>query len=272
MDTISIHETNPFNHFGFTIGPEETFVTRRPLESGPRIFEQTVKTLYVASKLSGLSDVFDRAYFWEANITVSKNSAKQINKGAHNASNLKRALGPLAECSLPCVPFDFLGGAGSITDEMLDWVGFVQRDKSDQSLFNVSFNVSGDLFTLSAGDVVGAAGFKFRSLEGSFIPDPIVSAGDTADLPAKPTDGDYAVSELYFEANVPLVDRIRGEFAIRGFNYSTFGTDTTTKTSLVWDTTDTFRIRASFAEGFRAPNIRELFGGQTRFDAGSLSD
>lgn len=271
LDTMSIHATNPYNHFGFDIGPGGTFVTRRPLESGPRVFEQTVDTFYASSQLKGVGRLFDRAVFWDGNITFSRNEANQTKHGAHNARKLKQALGPLSACTAPCVPFNFLGGYGSITDEMLGWVGFIQQDKSDQSLFNVSFNLSGEIGNVPAGPVAVATGVEFRSLEGSFAPDPVVAAGDTAGIPAQPTKGDFSVSEVYVETEIPLIERLTGAVAVRGFNYSTFGTDTTTKVSAVWDVTDSVRFRASHAQGFRAPNIGELFAGRNRFDA-SIAD
>ncbi len=271
LDTISIHHTNPFNHFGFDIGPEGTFITRRPLESGPRIFDQTVDTVYVSAQLSGLSEFFGNGYFWDANVVTSKNSADQRKQGAHNARKLKQALGPIEECISPCVPFNFLGGAGTITQEMLDWVGFIQRDQSEQSLLSVSFNLSGDFLALPAGALAVATGFEYRALEGSFTPDPIVSAGDTAGIPAQPTQGDYTINELYLETEIPLVQGVKGAFAIRAFDYSTFGSDTTAKAALIWDPIPSLRVRVHVAEGFRAPNIGELYGGRTRFDA-SIAD
>ena len=49
MDTITVHETNPFNPFGFTLGENDPtfFSGRRPLEGGPRIFQQEVDTLSI---------------------------------------------------------------------------------------------------------------------------------------------------------------------------------------------------------------------------------
>ncbi|MCH6573088.1 MAG: TonB-dependent receptor plug domain-containing protein, partial [Proteobacteria bacterium] len=56
MDTISIDVTNPFNPFGFTIDandPAGYFIGRRPLEVGPRIFDQSVDTWYLSGRVDG---------------------------------------------------------------------------------------------------------------------------------------------------------------------------------------------------------------------------
>jgi iron complex outermembrane receptor protein len=54
--------------------------------------------------------------------------------------------------------------------------------------------------------------------------------------------------------------------AVRFSDYSTSGSTTTFKGQVNWKPIRDLRLRASWAEGFRAPSIGELFGTQTRFD------
>lgn len=267
MDTITIDATNPFNHFGFDIGPSNTLVTRRPIESGPRVFDQTVTTMYLSAQLVGATTALGRLMSWDLGVVASRNDANQTKAGAHNARKLKQALGPLSECTLPCVPFNILGGEGSITQAMLDWVGFVQRDSSEQSQFAVSANVNARLFELPHGHVSIASGFEHRALSGSFTPDPVVAAGDTAGLPAKPTKGDYQVSEVFVETEVPILDRLSGVAALRAFEYSTFDLDYVAQLAVRWMPLDGLSLTSALTNGFRAPSIGELFGGHTRYDA-----
>lgn len=267
MDTITIDATNPFNHFGFDIGPSNTLVTRRPIESGPRVFDQTVTTMYLSAQLVGATTAHGRLVSWDLAFMASINDAKQSKAGAHNARKLKRALGPLSECTSPCVPFNFLGGEGSITQEMLDWVGFVQRDRSEQSQFSISANASTRLLELPHGHLSVATGFEHRALAGSFTPDLVVAAGDTAGLPARPTKGDYSVSEVFVETEVPILDRFSGVAALRVFEYSTFDLDYVAQAALRWTPLDGLRLAGTLTNGFRAPSIGELYGGHTRYDA-----
>ena len=56
MESIVFHADNPFNPFGIDVGPAEIqdgFMTRRPLEAGPRIFDQHVDTYHIAGALEG---------------------------------------------------------------------------------------------------------------------------------------------------------------------------------------------------------------------------
>ena len=234
MDSIAIDAENPFNPFGFDVGPG-AFMTRRPLESGPRIFRQDVVTRYVAMGVEGVLAGLPRTLFWDANLVWSRNLAHQTKHGAHNARKMRYALGPPDACArMPgCVPLNLLGGQGagdgSITPAMLDWITFVQRDASSQTLKSLNANVTGELLSLPAGALEFAAGFERREQRGRFDPDPVVSAGDTAGLPAQPTAGSVEVTEWYGELEAPLVAGARGaelidvSAAVRHFNCSTLG-------------------------------------------------
>ena len=277
MDEIVIDADNPYNPFRFDVGPG-AFVTRRPLESGPRVFEQDVLTRYATVGMEGVWTRLPRTLSWDANLIWARNTADQTKHGAHNARRMLQALGSSEACARTpgCVPLNLLGGQaggeGTITTAMLDWIGFVQRDSSSQSLEGLVVNVTGELMPVPAGSVDFAVGFERRDQSGSFDPDPVVAAGDTAGLPAGPTAGGYTVTAVYGELQADVLDasgigKIDASAAFRRFDYSTFDSGTTAKAGLRWRPSPGIRLRASWAEGFRAPNIGELFGGMTRFDA-----
>ena len=141
-----------------------------------------------------------------------------------------QALGPArAACTAACVPFNLFGGAGSITPAMLDCVGFVQNDSSEQKLWDVTANLSGSLFELPGGPLGLAVGVEHRELKGRFDPDPIVAAGFSSDIPAQPTKGGYDVNEAYAEFNAPLLadrpfaDLLELNGAVRFSDYSSSG-------------------------------------------------
>ena len=274
LDAIVIDAANPYNPFGFHVGPG-AFATRRPIESGPRVFRQNVATRYVAGGIQGEWTVSRRTLYWDANVVWSRNEAEQTKHGAHNARRMLQALGPPDACArIPgCVPLNLLGGQGTITAGMLDWIGFVQRDSSAQKLRGFTFNVTGDLLDLPAGPLAFAAGAEQRSQSGRFDPDPVVAAGDTAGLPAQPTAGGFDVTALYGEIDVPLVadvpmgDLVDLSAAVRYFDTKSFDSGLTSKVGLRWRPVGALLLRATWAQGYRAPNIGELFGGLTRLDA-----
>lgn len=273
LDQVTIDATNPYNPFGFDLEAGTlTFIGRRMIEAGPRHYAQEVDTFNVTGTLSGDFNLFDRNWFWDANAVWSRNKAEQTFTGNVNAQRVQQALGPVAQCTNGCVPLNLFGGAGTITPAMLNFIGFVQHDSSDQELRDFSANVTGDLFSLPAGPVQIALGLEHRQTKGSFQPDAIVAAGLSSDIPAQPASGSIDVDEAYVEFNVPVlkdmpfVKELSVSLAGRAFDYSTSGSDSTVKAGAVYRPIDDVLIRASWGQGFRAPSIGELFGTASRFD------
>ena len=283
LSSIVVDDTNPFNPFGVDLGGSNGNVGaifRRFVEGGPRRFSQSVYTTYGVATLDGKFPFLNgEDWFWDLNAAWGQNKARQTMLGNINSDRLRTALGPLATCNATpgCVPFNLFGGAGSITQEMMDYVMFVQRDKSEQTTWDFTGNLSGNLFQLPGGPLGLATGVEFRKLKGRFDPDPIVAAGFSSDIPAQPTRGKYNVKEAYLELNAPLladvpfINLLELNGAVRVSDYSTSGSTTTFKGGVNWKPIRDLRFRGTYAEGFRAPSIGELFGTQSRFDE-SLDD
>jgi iron complex outermembrane receptor protein len=289
LDNTTIDVTNPFNPFGVTLDASNmAFILRRFVEGGPRHFEQTVDTTYVVGGFDGNFGFMNHDWYWDLNAVYGHNLAKQTMTGNINSAHLRQALGPVDECvgqpgqfGGTCVPFNFFGGAGSITPEMMNFVTFVQHDRSKQDMLDFTGNLSGELFDLPGGPLGLATGVEYRDQSGRFDPDPIVAAGFSSDIPAQPTKGGYNVKEAYAELNAPIfkgvtaIDLLELNGAVR---YSKYNTDsgqtfshTTFKASGNYKPIHDLRLRASWAQGFRAPSIGELFGTQSRFDQ-TISD
>ena len=275
LASIVVSATNPFNPFGVNLGGSNNNVSavfRRFLEGGPRRFDQTVNTVYGVGTLDGRLGMFGRDWFWDVNASYGRNKAEQVMLGNINSSRLAQALGPVSQCTAPCVPFNLFGGFGSITPEMINFVTFEQNDSSKQTQFDTTANLSGSLFDLPGGPLGVAMGLEYRKLSGRFDPDPVVAAGFSSDIPAQPTKGSYDVKEAYAELNAPLlsdlpfVNLLELNGAVRFSDYSTSGSTTTFKGGANWKPFRDLRFRGTYAEGFRAPSIGELFGTQSRFD------
>jgi iron complex outermembrane receptor protein len=278
-DTVSIDVTNPYNPTGQTLDAGSNFLLlgRRPIEGGPRIFEQNVDTFYVGTGLSGDFRAGSDFFYWDVNAIYSKNRADQTTHGSYNIRRIAQALGPVADCNSDpaCVPLNLFGGAGgdSITQDMLNYIQPTLHDVSENRMKLYSANLTGNVLDMPAGPLGIAVGFETRELSGFYQPDALVVAGDSNGVPSLPTSGSYDVDEFYAEAQIPLladmtaVEQLDLSLAIRHFDYSTFGSDSTGKIGLEYRPTNELLFRASMAEGFRAPSIGELFGSASRFDA-----
>lgn len=280
FDTLSFDASNPYNPYGVTLSagrPGEapqnySFIARRLVEAGQRTFNQSVDTFSATSTVDGKFDAGGKTFYWDVNASIGVNDAHQSFTGNVRADRVAQAIGPIADCVAPCVPLNLFGGAGSITKEMLDFIGFTERDKSSQHLYTYSANLSGDLIDLPAGPIGFAVGYEHRVQKGSFTPDKIVSAGLGADIPAQPAAGSYNADEVYGELRVPLLkDKpffylLEANGAVRHSSYSISGSSTTYTGSGLWKPVEDLLLRGSYATGFRAPSLGELFGGRSRFD------
>ncbi len=285
LDTISVDVTNPYNPFGVTLssGADGTpanysTIRRRFVEGGQRIFTQDVDTMSATTTFDGSFHIGDHKWYWDVNGVYGINDAHQLFTGNVNAAKLAQALGPVSQCTGACVPFNIfggatVGGAGSITPAMLNFVTFDERDKSSQRLWDFTANLTGDLFDLPAGAVGIAVGYEHRDQHASYTPDPIIVAGLGADVPTSPASGGFNVDELYGELRVPILkdtpffQKLEFDGAVRHSNYSSFGSNTTFTASGLWKPVEDFLIRGGFAQSLRAPSIGELYAGPSRFDA-----
>jgi iron complex outermembrane receptor protein len=293
QDRIAIDRDNPYNPFGFTLDPASGYaVFRRPLESGPRRFEQVVNTIYLSAGLDGKFNVGEAPFAWDSTFAIGWNRADQRRKNSFNSSKLQQALGPgfmdadgALRCgteAMPgdpdCVPFNIFGGQGpdgkgTITRKMLDYVTYTQHDVSEQRLIDWVTNVNGELVRLPGGPLAVGAGFEHRRLSGYFEPDAVVSAGDSADIPALPTEGKYHVTEAYAEARAPLVAKVPAvqlldlNAAGRVSKYSFLDPEITGRLGGRYKPLEDLVLRASWGMGFRAPSIGELYGSASRYDA-----
>ena len=285
FDTLSFDVSNPFNPFGYTLEsglnpdgtsngrtPNYSFIARRLIEAGQRTFNQQVNTRSATVTLDGSFNWGAHKWFWDLNAVYGSNKARQTFTGNVNAAKVAQAIGPLALCTAPCVPLNLFGGAGSITPAMLAFIGFTEHDKSQQKLQDYTANLSGDLLDLPAGPLAVAVGYEHRVQSASFTPDPIVSAGLSADIPAQPASGKYRSDEVFGEVRIPILKEVPGAYslevngAVRHSRYSTSGSSTTYTVTGLWKPVQDLLLRGSYATGFRAPSLGELFGGRSRFD------
>lgn len=279
-DTISISHLNPYNPYGIDLCAVASptcgsgvanlgWITRRPIEAGPRIFTQDVDTWYFSTGLRGTIHVMD-GFTWDINFVDTDNKAQQKFIGGYNVGNLALALGDPSVCAqVPnCVPLDLFGGQGRpITAQMLNFIGATQIDQSDQKLKLISANVTGTLFHIEDRAAGLAIGVEHRHYDGGFNPDPLRQSGLSQDSLAFPVAASYRVNEAYGEISLPVLKSLGISGAVRYSDYSSFNEKPFTyKAGIRWQPIDDFGLRGTYSTGFRAPNLGELYG-LTQFGA-----
>ncbi|TVQ46515.1 MAG: TonB-dependent receptor [Gammaproteobacteria bacterium] len=277
----TIPADHPFNPFDVDFAGGTNLRLQRWLDDvGNRSNNQDVKTLRVLTGFEGNVNVFSRDWLWDAFGSYSQNEATFISLNQVVFDRIALALGPNDRCvANNCVPLNIFG---TITPEMADYIRQTARDEHRTTMINAGFNVTGSLVELPAGPLGVASGVEFRREtgldrpdEGVNLPAQFVTTNRTSGAPRDGTSGSYNVKEAFLEFDIPLLadtpgfNRLDLSAAVRHSDYSTFGSETTSKLGLAWRPIEDVLLRGTWSEGFRAPSILELFQGgrETNFPA-----
>lgn len=151
----------------------------------------------------------------------------------------------------------------------------IQAQNGDISTLEVaSASISGFLGDLGfgGGDIGFAVGAEYRGVASEFLPDTALSSGDVIGFNAgNATAGGYNVKELFAEVNIPIlgpdagIERFEITGAARYSDYSlgAVGGVWTYAGGVEFAPIRDVMFRAQYQRAVRAPNVGELFGGQS---------
>ena len=128
-----------------------------------------------------------------------------------------------------------------------------------------------DLFDMGGGAARMLVGAEYRKEEYSDQYDPQSEAGQVGGSAGNSAAGDRNVKALAAEAVFPFADNLEVSAAVRHDKYSDYGSNTSPKLSVRYQPLDNLTLRASYGQGFRAPNLPELTQ-QPSFSATSVND
>lgn len=182
-----------------------------------------------------------------------------------------------------CIETTSYGDCSPSSQAAIDAITFDLRRTSRTSLALADIRFTRpDLFSLPGGNVGVAIGGEIReerqsddrdaNLDGTFTFVDMVT-GETnlsnvaAVSPNPDTRGDRTIAAAFIEfavpivspdMNIPLVHGLDLQIAGRYEEYSDFGSVAKPKLAVAWDLFDGLRVRGSYSEGFRAPNLEQV--------------
>ncbi len=177
-----------------------------------------------------------------------------------------------------CVPIDVFG-YNPLSDAAREYIGIGSswaKSKAEQNV--AALTLSGDIFSTWAGPVAAAFGVEYRDISTDVTVDELSKAGAWGLNNYGEASGSYDVTELFTEMlfplaeDLPLAQELSLNVAFRYTDYSTSGGVNSWKFGLTDEMFDGFRVRAAFSRDIRAPNISELFGGQSTTVVTNLTD
>ncbi len=129
------------------------------------------------------------------------------------------------------------------------------RAKSSLDMFD--FTVSRSLMDLPGGALGLALGTEWRRTSNSLTPQTYTDQGDIIGLGYSAYDGTQNVYAGYVELSAPVLEQLELSAAVRYDKYESGEGKATPKLGIKWTPVDWIALRASYAEGFRAPNPAE---------------
>ncbi|MDI1280694.1 TonB-dependent receptor [Brevundimonas sp.] len=283
---FSLPSTHAFNPFGTANGvpianalnfaSTQAWRVRKVMSDlGNRDNIQDVKTYRFGAGFDGEISLMGREFTWDAYGSYARNEMKSSALNGVNYENLFLGLGNPATCAATpgCVPVNLFG---PMTDAAADYIRFTTRETNSTEIYDLAFNITGEVLELPAGPLAVAAGYEYRQNKATDTPDayanrtPTYLSSSYATTTAQtrvPTAGQYSLHETYLELAVPvlrdvaLAESLDLSLAARYSNYDTVGSATTLKAGVGWRPVHDLLVRGTYSQGFRAPSILELFQG-----------
>jgi iron complex outermembrane receptor protein len=201
---------------------------------------------------------------WEAAFSHSK--ATKEDTTSNRVSNNLMAEALFDSTAAAYNPFS--GGVDSNIERAL--ISVVRNNETELTTFDAKF-AHPEIFTLPAGPVGFVVGVEYR--EESFVDDrddrldgtiPFTDyEGDTypyvSDVvnssPTPDSSGERDVASLFAEVQVPILENLNAQVAIRYEDFSDVGNTTVGKVAFGWRPIDMLLVRGSWSEAYRAPNL-----------------
>lgn len=267
---LVIAADNIYNPFGVDIAD-----ARRRLLEFP---ERTQHNRSEVNRISGSVEGLFADWNWDIGYGWSRNKASEVTHNLVNADRLRRGLGSAANCQGAdidgCIPINLLGPVGSITPQQVDYIRADGEVSGYSELSSVSLNFSNSVLSLPSGRGDVAFGLEHREEATRKQPDQLLATTRTIGATNfEPTKGRRQITELYAETALPLWINASGQSslqldaAVRYSNYSDFGNSTNPKLGLRLQLGPGVLLRTSYAEGFRAPSLNELYEGASENQA-----
>ncbi len=250
--TESTFEPNPFDVEVTSAAPlGEGMYTRRLVEFGPRESNTEANSYGFTTGLMGvLADTYD----WELYAGYSEQKIDTSNPAVY------ATLGDAVESG----EVDLLD---VISQETVDEYSGTSTKDAYSKLYSVNGSLSGDMFDMPAGTSGFALYGEWNRTDYYESVDSVTAAGGFSGLGGSQGGGERDQIGIGAEMLFPILDDLDVTVAGRYDHYfddSATGGAFTPKISAAYRPTDTLLFRGSYGLGFRAPDLKRLFGDETR--------
>jgi iron complex outermembrane receptor protein len=135
----------------------------------------------------------------------------------------------------------------------------------EHRIANFDAQVTFDAFQMNAGPVPVALGMEYRDEAFKINFDEQANAGQVSgSAGGEDVTGARVVKSLFAETSIPVFSMLDLSLAARYDDYNDFGTTINPKVAAAFRPLDSLLLRGSWGQGYRAPNMSELYSGQSQ--------
>jgi iron complex outermembrane receptor protein len=241
---LTVPGTHPNNPFG-----QDIEIGRfRPVDGGPRRWDIESNTMRLLAGLKGEINNWD----WE--LAAQKARSQSLQTGGRDQGWVRV---DYLQREINNGRYNPFGGALNSPD-VIDDISTSLVRRGESRMTSADFSISGEAFTLAERAVLMASGIEYRKEQVSDIPDEQFQRGLIFGTEAVSASADRSQWAAYVEFAVPLLDELEMQLAGRYDHYSDFGSTFNPKVAFRYTLTDDVTVRASWAQGFRAPSLAQI--------------
>lgn len=246
-------------------GPVDVYVGKRNVEGGPRVSDIDSTSFRI---VAGAEGELSPSWAYNASFLYGANMSNEANRNDFITSNLGEAILACGDPALVGTPACYnVFTPGGVTAEAAAAAGGVGMRQGRTELYQVGGYLTGEtgiIFPGAPEPVSLVAGTEWRRSNYAVRSDTNMAAGNFTGLggPRPPIEGGFDVTELYFEAGIPLFANLNAELGYRYSNYNTSGGVSSYKVGATWDPVEMIRFRGGYNRAIRAANVGELFSQQ----------
>ncbi|RZJ10105.1 MAG: TonB-dependent receptor [Rubrivivax sp.] len=232
----------------FTIPTNTVYIAGRFMQGGPRMTDRKSSFLNFATGLEGGFGNYD----WKVSLSRGISKAENRDFNYYDADKWLAATGSGA-------PNPTISTNDPAFVEGLK-VKPVRTGKSVLTTLNAQ--ISGDVAPVPAGMARFALGVSLNRETLSDQPDKLTQEGNVVgSIAQSAVDAGRTFKAIYGELSVPLLKNVETQLAMRHDKYSSYSA-TSPKVGVKWAVTPALALRASRSGSFRAPVLKQLYGGQ----------
>jgi outer membrane receptor protein involved in Fe transport len=243
--------------WGLGAGDEfAVYIGKRNVEGGPRASVMTNASFRVVLGARG------EAAGWDYDVNYQKNSVDS------SVTYINDFFAPRIGEALVDNTYSVFtyNGVTSEQANMLTGVAMLRADLSTEVFFAQASRDTGISLPTTDSNIQVAMGVERRDMSYDRDSDTVFEEGMLLGQggATKSIAGSYSVTDVFFEAAIPVLENLDAELGFRASDYSTSGNHNTYKFGFTYAPSDMVTIRTGYNRTIRSPNITTMFAPQNQ--------